>query len=103
MLGWFLFFSPGWANGFPFGMSVQTVLSVGMAGYILLMLTTAATCIGATAALICTLLGVRWERVGRDYRIWFWFAVGFLLLSGAVYWYCYVCVWEAVPDGYIIS
>jgi hypothetical protein len=98
--GWFLFFSPGWANGFPFGLSFQTVLSVGMTGYILLLLMTAATGIGATGALICTLLGFGWERVGRDYRIWFWFVVGLLLLSGVVYWYCYVWVWEQFPDGY---
>ena len=34
-LGWFLFFSPGWANG-ALGMRFQTVLSVGMTVYILL-------------------------------------------------------------------
>jgi hypothetical protein len=29
LLGWFLFFSPGWANGWPFGLSFETVVSVG--------------------------------------------------------------------------
>ena len=64
---------------------------------ILLMLMTAALGIGAIAALVCTLLGVGWEHVGRDYRIWFWFVVGFLFLSAAVYWYCHAWVWKEFP------
>ncbi len=103
LFGWFLFFSPGWANGFPFGLSFQTVLSVSLTGYALLMLMTAAAAIGAIAGSILTLLGLRWERVGRDYRIWIWFAVGLLLLAGAVYAYFYVVVWQAFPDGYVIT
>ena len=103
VLGWFIFFSPGWANGLPFGLSFQTALSVGMAVQILIMLMTAAVGFGAIAALVCTLLGVGWERVGRDYRIWFWFVVGFSLLSAAVYWYCHAWVWKAFPNGYEIT
>lgn len=81
ILGWLLFFSPGWANGWPGGLSFQTVLSVGMTGYILLMLMTAATLIGAILAFICTLLRIRWERLGQGYRSWFWIT-GVILCAG---------------------
>jgi hypothetical protein len=101
LLGWFLFFSPGWANGSL--LSFQTALSAGMAVYFLVLLMTAGLVIGAAAALVCTLLGFRWERLGRDYRIWFWFMIGFLPLSGAIYWHCYVWVWEKFADGYDIT
>jgi hypothetical protein len=102
ILGWFLFFSPGWANGFPFGLSFQTVLSIGITGYILLMLMTAVTGVGAIVGFTCTLLRVGWERVGRG-CIWLWFVVVFLCLSAGIFLLVYLSVWEAFPDGYIIS
>jgi hypothetical protein len=101
LLGWFLFFSPGWANGSL--LSFQTALSLGMAVYFLVLLMTAGVVIGAAAAFVCALLGFRWERVGRDYRIWFWLMIGFVLLCGAIYWQCSVWVWEKFPDGYEIT
>jgi len=103
ILGWILFFSPGWANGWPYGWRFQTVLSVGITGHILIMLMTAAGGVGAIVGFICTLLRVRWEHVGRDYRSWFWFAVVFLCLSAVIFWRVYLSVWEAFPNGYIIS
>jgi hypothetical protein len=85
MLGWFLFFSPGWANGFPFGLSFHTVLSVGMTCQILLMLMTAAAAIAAIVGFICTLLGVEWEYLGRGHRIWLWFAALILCISAGIF------------------
>jgi hypothetical protein len=99
--GFFLFFSPGWANGPWF--SFQTVLSVGLTGYSLLMLMTAVAGIGAFAGLVCTLFGIGWERAGRDRRIWFWSLIGFLLLVAGVYGYWYAVVCQAFPDGYVIT
>jgi hypothetical protein len=101
LLGWFVFFSPGWANGSL--VSFQTALSVGMAVHFLVLLMTAGVVIGAATALVCTFLGFGWERVGRDHRIWFWFLIGFLLFCGAIYWRCCVWVWEQFPDGYKIT
>jgi hypothetical protein len=101
LLGWFLFFSPGWANGSL--VSFQIVLSIGMAVYLVALLMTAGVVIGAAVALVCTLLSLRWERVGQDHRVWFWFVIGFLLLCGAIYWRCYVWVWEKFPDPYEVS
>ncbi len=74
-----------------------------MTGHMLLMLVTAASGIGAIVGLICTLLGIRWEPVGRGYRIWFWFAVVFLCLGAGIFWWNYVWVWQEFPDGYIRS
>jgi len=47
MLGWLIFSSPGWANGFPFGLSFQAALSVGLASYSLLILMSATAGLGA--------------------------------------------------------
>ena len=47
MFGFFFFFTVGWANGWPFGLSFQLVLSIVMTGYISLMLMTAALGAGA--------------------------------------------------------
>jgi hypothetical protein len=99
-LGWFLFFSPGWAND-AFGMRFQTVLSVGMTVYILLVLTTAAAGFAAIVGFICTLLRIEWEHVGRDYRIWFWFAAMCLCLGAALFLCVYFYFWRMFPDGYI--
>jgi hypothetical protein len=102
-VGWFLFFSPGWANGPPGGLSFQTVLSIGMTGYMLLVLATAAAGFAAIVGFICTVLRIRWEHVGRDKRIWFWFAVVCLCVSAGIFWRIYVWVWEKFPDGYDIT
>ena len=60
IIGWFLFFSPGWAIDFPFGLSYQTALSIGLTSYLLLMLTTAVACVGGIVGFICTLLRIEW-------------------------------------------
>jgi hypothetical protein len=92
ILGSFLFFTGGWANGWPFGLSSRTVVSVAATGYYLLLLMTAAAGIGAIVGLLCTLLGIRWEHVGRGYKPWFWFAVVFLCLSAGLFLYIYVYI-----------
>jgi hypothetical protein len=102
-LGWFLFFSPGWANGWPFGIRFQAVLSVGLTIHILLMLTTAATGIGAVVGLICTLLGVEWEHVGRGYRSWVWFLAVCLCISIVILLLVSMSVGKAFPHGYDVT
>ena len=103
LVGWFLFFSPGWANGWPFGIRFQTVLTIGTTGYSLLMLVTAAVSVGAIVGLICTVLRIRWQHLGRGYRPWLWFASIFLCVSVVIFWLVYLSVWENFPDGYIIT
>ncbi len=103
VVGWFVFFSPGWANGWPTPWSFQIVLSIGLTSQTLVMLMTAALGFGAILGFICTLLGIRWERVGRGYRVWFWFVLAFLCLGACIFWHNYAWVCEQFPDGYIIT
>jgi hypothetical protein len=53
-----LFFSPGLWNGWPFGLSFQTVLSVAMTGWTSLMIMTALAAAGAIVGFLCALLGL---------------------------------------------
>jgi hypothetical protein len=103
ILGFLLFFSPGWANGWPFGWRFQTILSVGMSGYVLLELTTVAVGLGAVVGLICGFLRVEEAYVRMVYRGRFWPAVLFMIIGTCIFWRVYVWVWDAFPDGYIIS
>jgi hypothetical protein len=84
LVGQFLFFTHGWANGWPFGLSLETVLSVGVTGYVLLELITATTGVGATIGLICICLRVEEEYESLIYRRWPW--VVFVLLCIASSW-----------------
>jgi len=81
LVGWFLFFSPGWANGWPFGLSFHTVASIGAIGYILLELTTAAAGVGAIVGLICIFLRVEEKYESLVYRNWPWIVIVLLCLS----------------------
>jgi hypothetical protein len=88
-IGWLLFFSPGWANGWPFGLSFHTVASIGIIVYILLELTTAAAGVGAIVGLICILLRVEEKYESLVQRNWLWIMIvllclSFLLFSGLV-------------------
>jgi len=80
-VGWFLFFSPGWANGWPFGLSFHTVASIGAIGYILLELTTAAVGVGAIFGLICIFLRVEEKYESLIYGNWLWIMIVLLCLS----------------------
>lgn len=65
VVGWFVFFSPGWANGWPTPWSFQIVLSIGLTSQTLVMLMTAALGFGAILGFICTLLGIRWSALAE--------------------------------------
>jgi hypothetical protein len=80
-VGWFLFFSPGWANGWPFGLSFHTVASIGAIAYILLELTTAAIGVGAIVGLICVFLRVEEEYESLVCRNWPWIVISLMCLS----------------------
>ena len=103
ILSGFLFFTAGWANGWPYGLQFQTVLSAGITIHQLFQLMTASVAVAAIIGFICTLLGIRWERVGRGYAIWIWFVVISVCICALIFWRNYVWVWEQFPDGYIIT
>ena len=98
IIGWFLFFSPGWAIDFPFGLSYQTALSIGLTSYLLLMLTTAVACVGGIVGFICTLLRIEWANLGRDRRIWFWFAAVFWSVAAVIFWCVFVTIGPEPPN-----
>src|SRR5262245_14504290 len=69
VLGSFLVFSPGCDNLYL--VSSGPALFIGMTAHLWVLLMTVGVVIGAAAALVCTLFGLRCERVGQDHRIWF--------------------------------
>ena len=103
-LGFFLFFSPGWANGWPFGFSFQTVISSVITIWLSIMLFTAFAGAGAIVGLGCA-----WTQIGkrdgfRIYRIWLWLAlVTVLCLSGLVFSRVYSSICTEFPAGYSVS
>ena len=97
------FFSPGWANGGPFGLSFQTVLSTALTGWISVMLMTAATTAGAIVGFFCAALEVGQRHARRVYHVWLWFAgVVILGLSIWVFLRLYSSIWKEFPNGYVV-
>ena len=102
ILTWFFFFSPGWANGWPFGIRFQTVLSVALTGWISVILVTASAGVGAIVGFICALLRLGLRQGTRAYRIWLWVSLGLVLclgipLLGSIH----AWIMEMFPDGYL--
>ncbi len=104
LFGFFLFFTAGWANGWPFGLSFQLVLSAVMAGYMSLMLMTAAAGVGAIVETFAAEAGVSEERQCQLYIRWLCLAAAVVLcLSIIVFMGLYAWTWKEFPDGYDIS
>jgi hypothetical protein len=103
ILCWLVFFSPGWANGWPFGLSFQAVLSTAITGWISLVLMTASVGAGAIVGFICALLRVGQKHGGQVYRSWLWFAsLVILCLSLWIFANIHAWVWKEFPNGYMI-
>ena len=102
VMSWILFFSPGWANGWPFGVRFQSVLSAAATGWISIMLMTLAAGVGALVGFVCALLGIGKTHGRRAYRFWLRLAVVVIIcLSVWVFRWISASVWEAFPDGYM--
>jgi hypothetical protein len=69
----FLFFTGGWANGWP-GLSFRTVSATVITLYIALELMTVATAVGAIVGFICALFRMNVNRQFRIYGGWLLFA-----------------------------
>ncbi|MFO0956299.1 MAG: hypothetical protein U0800_02400 [Isosphaeraceae bacterium] len=78
-IGFGLAFSPGWANGWPGGLSVHTVWAAGMSLLLGLVLMTIAVGVGAAVAAACSRRGL--ERRGLLLAFLAW-----LLLAAALAW-----------------
>jgi hypothetical protein len=102
ILTWFLFFSPGWANGWPFGMRFQTVLSVSLTGWISVIFMTLSAGVGAVVGFICALLGFGQKHGCRAYRVWLWISAGLILcLSIPSLGRIHAWTMEVFPNGYL--
>jgi hypothetical protein len=104
MFGFFLFFTAGWANGWPFGLSFQLVLSAGMTGYLAFMLMTATAGVGAVIEHFEAAAGVSEEHQFQRYKRWLYVAAAVILcVSIMAFWGLYAWTWKQFPDGYVIS
>jgi hypothetical protein len=99
--GFGLWFAPGWANGWPGGLSIHTVWSGGMAALLFLMLLTLAVGAGAVIGSLCTTS----ERVPRRGLLLYaaWLAAGAalaLMLSCWAFKAIYASTLAMWPNGY---
>src|SRR5262245_46670828 len=83
-VGFALWFAPGWANGWPFGLRRQVVWPCGLAVMLFLLLMTLAVAAGAVVG-----LSLQGEGAGRQVhrRV----AIGWLVLSAVVA--LAICTW----------
>jgi hypothetical protein len=101
IMSWLLFFSPGLWNGWPFGLSFQTVLSVAMTGWTSLMIMTALAAVGAIAGFLCALLGLGRNHGYRAYLVWLRImAVATICFSIWFFVKTHAWVMEEFPNGY---
>ena len=96
-----LVFSPGWANGWPFGLTIYTVWSVGMACEFCLLSITAAVGGGAIAGALGSHYGIG-LRYGRAvYAGWLVFACLFVAWAArGAFNEIYASTLEMWPNGY---
>jgi hypothetical protein len=100
-LGFSLFFAPGWANGWPGGLSIHTVWSSVMTAFLLLFLMTLAVGVGAAVGSLCA-----WRGVGTRYGPWLYAAwlvasaAAALTLSCRIYKDIYASTLDMWPGGY---
>ncbi len=76
-------FSPGWAEGWPFGLSIYSVWSAGMSFVFFLVLMTASVGIGAMTGAACSNYGVG-LRCGR------------VVYAGWLMYSCFMALWVAL-------
>jgi hypothetical protein len=100
----FFFFSPGWANGWPFGLSFQLALAIGVTIWCAVMLMTAAAGLGAIIGFVCALFRLGEKRGIRVYCIWLGVAAAItLVVSIGIFASTYTDALKAFPDGYQLT
>jgi hypothetical protein len=99
--GFSLWFAPGWANGWPFGLTIHVVWSVGMALLLFLVLVTTAAGLGAAVGWVGSqhVVGLRHGR--KVYVAWlFLAAAAALALALETYQRTHATTLRMWPNGY---
>ncbi len=100
-VGFALAFSPGWANDWPFDLTIHTVWSTGMSILFFLLLTTSAAGAGAATMAICSHFGLGNRFNWAAFAVWL--ACSFVLAMVATLWAfegIYESTGEMWPNGY---
>jgi hypothetical protein len=63
-------FNPGWANGWPFGLTIYSVWSTGMSVLFSLLLITASVGLGAITGAVCSSFGIGIRSGRAVYAVW---------------------------------
>jgi hypothetical protein len=101
MTGFSLSFAPGWANGWPFGLTIQAVWSTGMAVVVFLLLMTAAVGVGAAVGALYAEPSSEGRRGRAVYAVWLLgCAIGALGMSVYTFTAIYDETWRMWPNGY---
>jgi hypothetical protein len=94
-------FNPGWANGWPLGLTIYSVWPAGMSFVFFLLLLTTAVGMGAVIGAACSYFGVD-QRRGRSIFV-VWLACSFVLAFLASLWAfreIQASTLEMWPNGY---
>lgn len=99
--GFALWFAPGWANGWPLGLTIHTVWSTGMVVLLFLLSLTSAVSVGAAIGSVCARseVGRRWDR--PVFAAWLAVvAVAAFVLAYRAFPLIYSTTLEMWPNGY---
>jgi hypothetical protein len=103
VIGFPFAFSPGWANGWPCGLTIHRVWSAGMTAYLFVLMITVGMGAGATITSLLRLLPPVRRRSESFFRAWLmlWTALTAVACTMA-YRDAYASTLEMWPDGYPI-
>ena len=101
IFGFQFYFAPGWANGWPGGLSIYRVWSAGMTAYLFIMMMTVGIGVGATAIfLLCRFPAVR-RRSAAVFWTWLVILTGLTaVVCTLAYCEIYASTLEMWPNGY---
>jgi hypothetical protein len=101
VLGFPFLFAPGWANGWPGGLTIYAVWSAGMTAYLFVMMMTAGTAVGATVTFLVCLSSVDRRRVVYGFCVWQGIWTGLTIVTCTMaYRYIYALTLKEWPNGY---
>jgi hypothetical protein len=100
-IGFGLYFAPGWANGWPFGLTIHVVWSSGMTVLLFLLTVTLAVAIGAAVGLCCSWFKAGRRESRRAFALWLVGATATAFaISYLAYGVIFASTWEMWPNGY---